>query len=190
MTRETKVVKPRAMWGALLGACLVSLSACSGSSEEQVAALEIEDLAAYWAVKGQDVEQNNYIHPVIRFRVVNQGSLPVGYVQAMAVFKRELFPEEAWGNAFSYSISEEPIEPGESTDFITMRSDSNFISKDAPDQMFLNEKWEQINVEVFLRVGPSNWRLAQGLPIPKQIGAPGLDKFLNPEDPEQIPLPQ
>ena len=44
---------------------------------------------------------------------------------------------------------------------ITMRSDSNFVSKDEPEQMFHNDKWEQVHVEVFLRVGPSSWRLAR-----------------------------
>lgn len=169
----------------------LGLSACSDSdSEAQLEALVVEDFAAYWAVRGQDVEKNNYIHPVVRFRVVNGASEPVGYVQAMAVFKREKFPDESWGNAFAYSISEEPLEPGTQSDVVTMRSDSSFISKDAPEKMFSNDKWEQISVEVFLRVGPSSWRLAHALEVPKRIGAPGLEKFLNPDDPEQIPVPQ
>jgi hypothetical protein len=157
-------------------------------SQARVEALELEDVAAYWAVRGKDAEENHYIHPVVRFRVRNDGGDAVGYVQAMAVFKRESFPEEPWGNDFLYSISEEPISPGSASDVLTMRSDTNFISKDAPERMFQNEKWERVHVEVFLRVGPSNWRPVLNLEVPKRIGAPGLEKFLDPSEEPSLPL--
>lgn len=168
---------------ALLGglAALLAFSACGDAeSERKVEALELQDVSAYWAVRGKDREQNNYIHPVVRFRIRNGGSEEAGYIQAMAVFKRETFPDEPWGNDFLYSISEEPLAPGASSDLLTMRSDTNFVSKDAPERMFQNEKWEQISVSVFLRVGPSSWKPALSLDVPKQIGAPGIEKFLEP----------
>lgn len=172
---------------AMLGG--VALTACSDAdSDEKAKALVLEDVAAYWAVRGQDQEGNNYIHPVIRFRVVNASETEVGYVQAMAVFKREKFPDESWGNAFNYSISEEALDPGESSDLITMRSDANFVGKDAPELMFANEKWEEIIAEVFVRVGPSSWVNATRLEVPKRIGAPGLDRFLEAEEEsEEVP---
>lgn len=149
-------------------------------SEARVEGLVVDDVAAYWAVRGQDAEKNHYIHPVIRFRIGNHGSEEVGYVQAMAVFKRESFPDEPWGNAFIYSISEAQIPPGGTSDLLTLRCDTNFVSKDTPEQMFDNEKWEKVWVEVFLRAGPSSWKLALTEEIPKRIGAPGLDKFISP----------
>ena len=115
------------------------MSCSDGDSDLKVQALSLDDVAAYWAVRGQNVEGLNYIHPVVRFRVVNGAPDPVGYVQAMAVFKREKFPDESWGNAFAYSISEEALTPGGQSDVITMRSDSNFVSRDTPEQMFDND---------------------------------------------------
>jgi len=163
-------------------AALLALSACDDAdSEAKVGALELVDVVAYWAVRGKDREQNNYIHPVVRFRVKNTGAEEAGYIQAMAVFKRENFPDEPWGNDFLYSISETPIAPGAATDLLTMRADTNFVSKDEPEQMFQNEKWEKIDVSVFLRVGPSSWKPVLSLEVPKQIGAPGIEKFLEPE---------
>ena len=105
----------------------------------------------------------------------------------MAVFKREMFPDEPWGNAFAYSIAEEPLAPGGASDVITMRSDTNFIGKDAPEQMFENEKWEDVFVEVFLRVGASSWHSAVKQQVSKQIGAPGLERFLESEEPSEAP---
>jgi hypothetical protein len=158
-------------------------------SEAKVSALEAKDVAAYWAIRGKDREGNNFIHPVVRFRVANRASDPVGYVQAMAVFKREKFPDEPWGNDFLYSISDEPIPAGGSSDVLTMRSDTNVISKDAPEQMFQNDKWEDVDVAVFLRVGPSSWKPFLEIGVPKKIGAPGVEKFIDSESPT-VPLPE
>ena len=164
-------------------AVLLFAAACNDAESEKIlAALELEDVAAYWAIQGQDQEKNNYIQPVVRFRVTNATETDLDYVQVMAVFKRENLPDEPWGNAFAYSISEEPIPPGNSSELITMRSDASFVSKDSPKQMFDNQKWEEVRVEVFLRVGPSAWRPVEQRRVPKRIGAPGLEKFLEPEE--------
>lgn len=177
----------KAVVGCQLFAVL-ALSACSDERSEKILrALVLEDVAAYWAIQGQDQEKNNYIHPIIRFRVVNGSDHDLDYVQVMAVFKRENLPDEPWGNAFTFSISEEPIPPGDSSEPITLRSDTSFISKDSPRQMFINEKWEEVEVEIFLRVGPSSWRILETRQVPKHIGAPGLEKFLTPvEDAETL----
>ncbi len=157
-------------------------------SEAKAQALELEEVAAYWAVRGKDREENNYIHPVVRFRIKNTGAREVGYIQAMAVFKREMLPDEPWGNDFLYSISEKPLAPGTRSEILTLRSDTNFVSKDAPERMFQSAKWEKVTVSVFLRVGPSSWKPVLSLEVPKQIGAPGLEKFLEPA-PETEPAP-
>lgn len=169
--------------GCVLIGGLFAAVGCGGADSEAVAeALTLTDVAAYWAVRGKDREQNNYINPVVRFRIKNGSDKQAGYVQAMAVFRRESFPDESWGNAFLYSVSEEPIPPGEETDLLTLRADTNFISKDAPEQMFQNEKWENVSLEIFLRVGPSSWISVHEAEVPKRIGAPGLEKFLEPEE--------
>ena len=167
---------------------VLSLSAVSCTDAESEALLQnlrLEDFTSYWAVLGKDEEGNNFIHPVVRFRVMNRAEQEVGYIQAMAVFKRELLPDEPWGNAFTYSVSEEPIKPGEASDVITLRSDKNVISKDAPEQMFVNEKWEEVTVDIFVRVGPSSWQNLGHMQVPKQIGAPGLEKFLTSTRPDR-----
>jgi len=127
----------------------------------------------------------------VRFRIKNTGKEDAGYIQAMAVFKREAFPDEPWGNDFLYSVSAAPLAPGAASDLVTMRSDTNFVSKDAPERMFQNEKWEKVSVSVFLRVGPSSWKPVLSLDLPSQIGAPGLEKFLEPgTDPPPGPQPR
>ncbi len=187
----------RAHEGFVAGLALAALAAlalsfpfvgCSNAeSEAKVDALELKDVAAYWAVRGKDREGNNFIHPVVRFRVANRGSGPVGYIQAMAVFKREKFPDDPWGSDFLYSVSDQPIPSGGVSDDLTMRSNTNVISKDAPDHMFQNGKWEDVDVALFLRVGPSRWKPMVEIQVPKKIGAPGVEKFIDPESPPAPP---
>ena len=160
---------------------LLILSCGEPESEQAVLALVATDVTTYWAVIGQDTEQNHYIRPVVRFRVVNRWDKDVGYIQAMAVFRRESFPDESWGSDFIYSISEKALVPGGQSDLLTLRSDSKYISKDAPEQMFQNEEWEQIIVEIFVRVGSSTWIPLFKEEILQRIGAPGLEKFLDPD---------
>ena len=180
------MLKKRVVLGPVLaGVLLASAVSCTdAASEALLASLELEDFTSYWAVIGKNEEGDNFIHPVVRFRVMNGAEQEVGYIQAMAVFKRELLPDEPWGNAFTYSVSDEPIKPGEASDLITLRSDRNIISKDAPAQMFVNEKWEEVTVEIFVRVGPSSWQNLGQMQVSKRIGAPGLEKFLNPDTSE------
>ena len=56
--------------------------------------------------------------------------------------------------------------------------------------MFLNEKWEEVRVEIFLRVGPSSWQILESRQVPKHFGAPGLEKFLEPAEDAGTQPPQ
>ena len=168
---------------ALLLALVVTSSlACSDLTKQQaVAGIEAIDVESYWTVRGK-LEDDIYIRPVVRFRIRNNGPKAVDYVQTMAVFRRQSAPEESWGSAFEYSLSGDPVAPGGTSRLISLRSDSYYFSSQQPEQMFENEKWEQVTVEVFVKVGPSSWKPAAKMEVPKQIGAPGLEKFLTPQE--------
>jgi hypothetical protein len=171
------------LWVWLAAIVAAAASGCfNPSPEAAVEALEAENLAAYWTVRDKRGE-NNYIRPMVRFQIRNGGEREVDYIQTMAVFRLESSPGESWGNAYEYSISGDPIAPGELSRVISLRSDSTFYSKDEPQKMLENEKWEQVTVDVFLRVGRSSWKLAAKMEVPRQLGAPGLDKFLEPSEP-------
>jgi hypothetical protein len=159
------------------------LGACNGGNEEAVKALDIEEVVAYWTVKEKRGD-NNYINPVVRFKIRNNADVAVDYIQTMAVFRLKRSPDNSWGNAYEYSIAGDPVPPGELSRLVTLRCDSTFFSKDEPQKMLENEEWEQVIVEVFLRVGSSSWRSITKMEVPRRIGAPGLEKFLQPSDEE------
>jgi hypothetical protein len=165
----------------ILVVTLVLATPLACSREEALKGLEAVDVESYWTVRGK-LEDDTYIRPIVRFRLLNKGAAPVDYVQTMAVFRRLSAPEESWGSAFEYSLSGDPLAPGGTSRLITLRSDSYYFSKQDPERMFENEKWEQVSVEVFVKVGPSSWKPAAKMEVPRQLGAPGLEKFLAPEE--------
>lgn len=173
----------------LLAGLATSLGApgCTDARDNEIATrMELSELVGYWAVRGRDSEGNNYIRPAVRFRVQNTNPEPVEYVQVMSVFRRESSPEEAWGTGYVHSVSEEALAPGEASGEHTLRADSNYLSQGSPESMFENELWEDVEIEMFVRVGASSW-VSQGKTTAlRRLGPPGVEKFLEPIDDEPI----
>ncbi len=180
-----KRLNERACAGLALILLLSVSSSCGGGEQAVVEALEVTEMVSYWSVQGKRADKN-YIHPIVRFRIRNGGEGQADYIQTMAVFRLESSPGVAWGNAYQYSISGGPIAPGQVSKVITLRSDSTFFSKDEPGKMLENEEWEQVWVEIFFRVGSSDWISMIKEEVPRRLGAPGVERFLEPpeEDPQ------
>lgn len=174
---------------ALVPAAFAAAGCTDAGADESAAAMELTGVVAYWTVRGQDSEGNNYIRPAVRFRVRNTNAEPIRYVQVMSVFRRESAPEEAWGTGYLHSVSEEALAPGEATPEHTLRSDSNYLSKDSPARMFASELWEDVEVEMFLRVGASAWAPKGKTVALRRLGPPGVEKYLEPADDEPIYAP-
>lgn len=172
---------------ALSAPLVLFAAACTDAgADESAAGMEVADLVAYWAVRGQDTEGNNYIRPAVRFRLRNRNEEPIQYVQVMSVFRRESAPEEAWGTGYLHSVSEEALRPGEASLEHTLRADSNYLSKDPPARMFSSELWEDVEVEMFVRVGASAW-VSKGRTVAlRRLGPPGVEKYLEPIEDEPI----
>ncbi len=148
--------------------------------------MELSDLVAYWAVRGQDSEGNNYIFPSVRFRLENASAEPVEYVQVMSVFRRESAPEEAWGTGYLHSVNDGPLAPAQASLEHILRADSNYLSQGSPQRMFENPLWEDVEVEVFVRVGASSWVSRGRTTALRRLGAPGVEKYLEPIEDEPI----
>jgi hypothetical protein len=171
----------------LLLAASIGFPGCVNQEDNESASrIKLNELVAYWAVRGRDSEGNNYIRPAVRFRVENTNPEPIEYVQVMSVFRRESSPDEAWGTGYLHSVAEEALAPGEASGEHTLRADSNYLSQGAPERMFENELWEDVEVEMFVRVGASSW-VSQGKTTAlRRLGPPGVEKYLEPIDDEPI----
>lgn len=178
----------------LVGAPLAALAlgsigagGCTNERDNRIAAqMELDELVGYWAVRGRDSEGNNYIRPAVRFRVKNRNPEPVEYVQVMSVFRRESAPDEAWGTGYIHSVSEAALAPGEASEEYTLRADSNYLSPGSPESMFENELWEDVEIEMFVRVGASSWVSRGTTTALRRLGPPGVEKYLEPIEDEPI----
>jgi hypothetical protein len=134
--------------------------------------LELGGLETYWIVDSPRQGQN-YIAPVVRFRLKNVSAQPLGSVQARARFPAA-DQEEAWGSIQEQvSTWRRPIEPGKDT-LVTVRSAGRYQSPADPEDILRSPAFKDPRVEVFVRIGASEWALLAEASVERRIGAPGV----------------
>lgn len=139
---------------------------------DAAAELRLHGLETYWIVDSPQQGQN-YIAPAVRFRLKNVSAEPLGSIQARARFPAAN-QEEAWGSIQEQvSTWRRPLLPGAET-VVTVRSAGRYHSPADPEDMLRAPGFEDPKVEVWVRIGASDWaRLAEGR-VERRIGAHGL----------------
>ncbi len=151
----------------VLGLCLVACHRHDPARE-----LELFGVETYWIVDSPRQGQN-YIAPVVRFRLKNVSAEPLRSVQARAKFPAA-DQEEAWGSIQEQvSTWRRPIEPGKDT-LVTVRSAGRYQSPAEPEDILRSPAFKDPRVEVFVRIGASEWALLAQANVERRIGAPGL----------------
>jgi hypothetical protein len=153
-------------------ALLLGLGLAACQRHDPARELELAQLQTYWIVDSPRQGQN-FIAPVVRFRLKNLSSQPLRSVQARARFPAA-DQEEAWG-----SIQEQvsnwrhPIEPGKDT-LVTVRSAGRYQSPADPEDILRSPAFKDPRVQVFVRIGASEWAMLAEADVERRIGAPGL----------------
>lgn len=155
---------------AVAAALLLSAVACTRHDPEKE--LAIDGVETYWIVDSPQ-EGQNFIAPVVRFRLRNRGPGPLGSVQARARFPASNQGDEVWGSIQEQvSTWSRPLEPGRDA-VVTVRSAGRYHAAADPEQILRSPGFTDPRVEVYVRIGSSNWaKLAEG-PVERRIGAPG-----------------
>ena len=118
----------------------------------------------------------NYIAPVVRFRLKNVSSEPLGSVQARARFPAP-GQEEPWGSIQEQvSTWRRPLGAGQET-LVTVRSAGRYHAQADPEDMLRSPGFRDPKVEVFVRIGASEWALLAQADVERRIGAPGLSRL-------------
>jgi len=134
--------------------------------------LQLAGLETYWIVDSPRQGQN-YIAPVVRFRLKNVSQQPLRSVQARAKFPAA-DQEEAWGSIQEQvSTWRRPIEPGQDT-LVTVRSAGRYQSPADPKDILRSPGFKDPRVEVYVRIGASAWALVAQANVERRIGAPGV----------------
>ncbi len=150
---------------------LAALAGCR--TPDPKAELEVADVETYWAVDSPKGE-TQYIAPVVRFRLRNKSSRadPVdpGHRELPAGGRGG----QNWGSAWEQvTQAGKPLDAGQQT-LVVLRPDGRYTSTtDDPESMFAHELFKDARVEVFVRVGASNWARMTEAAIERKIGARG-----------------
>jgi hypothetical protein len=154
---------------AFLALSLAALAAAC-RSPDPLALLEVSDVETYWAVDASSGAEQ-YIAPVVRFKVHGKGGQEMRSVQATAVFRHKGEETVTWGSDFRQVASRrQPLEAGRSL-LVVLKSDARYHSTGTPESMFGHKLFRDASVEFFLRVGSSGWASFGKADVERRIGA-------------------
>lgn len=152
----------------LAGAGLVA----SCRSHDPASELSVSGVETYWIVDSPQ-EGQNFIAPAVRFRLKNVSTQSLGSVQARARFPAPDQGEETWGSIQEQvSTWSRPLERGQEV-VVTVRSAGRYQSTADPEDILRSPSFQDPRVEVYVRIGSSNWALLAEAAVARRIGAPG-----------------
>jgi hypothetical protein len=130
---------------SLLPACVRSMS-----PEELKAAVEVLDVQTKWVAKTyQPWPPKLVLVPTISFRIKNLSSKPLNYVNFNAIFKFK-DDQENLGDNFLAAIRKTPVNPGELSPVITLKS--NFGVEGQSLASFKdNPQWRPVVCKLFIQ---------------------------------------
>jgi hypothetical protein len=158
----------------LRGIPLAALALAAGvacQSHDPAKELALSGVETYWIVDSPQQGQN-FVAPTVRFRLKNIGPATIGSVQARARFPAP-DQDEVWGSIQEQvSTWSRPLERGQEV-VVTVRSAGRYHAATDPEEILRSPAFKDPKVEVYVRIGSSNWALMAEASVARRIGAPG-----------------
>ncbi len=152
-----------------VGLVIAAASLAGCRSHDPARELALSGMESYWIVDSPEGGQN-YIAPAVRFHLKNVSPRSLGSIDARARFPVP-GQKESWGSIqVPVSTWTKPLAPGEER-VVTVRSVGRYHAAAAPEDLLRSPGFVDPGVEVYVRIGASNWaRLAVGK-VERRIGA-------------------
>lgn len=164
---------------SLRGAAFAALVLFAGTacrSHDPAKELSVSGVETFWIVDSPQQGQN-FVAPAVRFRLKNVGPTTLGSVQARARFPAP-DQDEPWGSIQEQvSTWSRPLEPGKEA-VVTVRSAGRYHASADPEDILRSPAFKDPRVEVFVRIGSSNWAVLAEAPVARRIGAPGVQDLV------------
>jgi hypothetical protein len=157
---------------------LFTLAALAAACQSHDAAKElaVSDVETFWIVDSPRQGQN-FVAPAVRFRLKNVSAATLGSIQARARFPSP-DQEETWGSIQEQvSTWSRPLEPGKEA-VVTVRSAGRYHAPADPEEILRSPAFKDPRVEIFVRIGASNWAVLAEAPVSRRIGAPGVSDLV------------
>lgn len=168
-------------WALVLTAIMVFSLFNSGctqgmSSEELEEAIEIVDVYTRWEKKFyQPWPPKLTLVPAMSFKVKNVGDEPLTYIYFNGIFRFEGDTENL-GDNFIAGIRGEPVQPGETSETITLQSNFGVEGKSIS-HFQNNPEWKTVNVRLFAKSKGSQYIHIEDYEVSREI---------NFEEPEEV----
>ena len=139
-------------------------------SHDPAKELSVSGVETYWVVDSPQQGQN-FVAPAVRFRLKNVSLETIGSIQARARFPAP-DQDEPWGSIQEQvSTWSRPLAPGQEV-VVTVRSAGRYHSAAEPEDILRSPAFKDPRVEVFVRIGSSNWAVLAEARVERRIGAP------------------
>jgi hypothetical protein len=147
---------------------LAMLSAgCGGPRVDLTKGLEIVDASTGWYDAGPVNGQNKLV-PSITFELKNISDQPLVALQVNAVFRR-VNDKDEWGSAYRSVTKSEGLQPGATSQPITINSQLGYTGTDPRAEMLKNSQFVDAKVDLFAKYASLQWVRIGERPIERRL---------------------
>jgi hypothetical protein len=157
--------------GFAIVAALLPLVVACGPTVDLSTSLEVVDVSTGWHDAGI-VQGNNKLVPSVTFKVKNNSDQRLPVLQVNALFRRVNEPDE-WGSDFRTVVGSEGLEPGATSNELTLRSNLGYTGTEARAEMLKNSQFVDAKVELFAKYGSTQWARIGDFPVTRELIQPG-----------------
>ncbi len=151
----------------LIGLLVASAAGCAPDVDLKQG-LQIQDVATGWVDAGIVNGQNKLV-PAISFKLKNVSSQKLSVIQVNVLFKRINDPAE-WGSGFLTVVGSKGLEPGATTDAVTVKSNLGYTGSDQTRQeMLKNSHFVDARAEFSAKYGSVQWARLAEFPITRTL---------------------
>ena len=148
---------------------MLSAPACN-SGVDVSTAIEVVDVTSGWYDAGIVNGQNKLV-PSVTFKLRNTSDKPVTTLQANVLFHRINSPEE-WGSGFLRVAGSDGLQPGVTTDPLTVKSDLGYTGTETRADMLKNSNFVDAKVRILAKSGSNYWHPLGEYPIERRLLVP------------------
>jgi hypothetical protein len=152
---------------ALLLAAALAAPGC-GPTVDLIEGLQVVDVTTGWHDAGI-VDGKNKLVPSVEFRLRNVSDQPLVALQVNAIFRRVTEPDEEWGSGFLSVAGGDGLEPGATSDLITISSRLGYTGEDSRTDMLSHSQFVDAKVDVFAKYSSQQWKRIAEYAIERQL---------------------
>jgi len=156
----------RVLAGQLILLAMLS-AGCGGPPVDLTKGLEIVDPSTGWYDAGPVNGQNKLV-PAITFKLKNISDQPLVALQVNAVFRR-VSDKDEWGSAYLAVTKSDGLQPGATSQPITINSQLGYTGTEPRAQMLQNSQFVDAKVDLFAKYASLQWVRIGERPIERRL---------------------